>query len=248
MDQNGNWLFDGNLNLYEASEMDRDRFMAGLLAMYHEVDEAYEKYYKDYYTDEDIVKINEKLEMKFGDLKMIFEDNGLVQYLAKESRTGAGRYLLIDGFLSYDEARDIQDNHLDVSDPIVHWNVRYILNDWTAIDRLSNDILFRLSSVGEERRKYAKSSDFFLGLDGDRWSIMCEVGTEYHGFENYKWVSRGGREIVVSPRGELITNTANFGTFNFDNRFVTGKHKPLDMNPYYIFGSTPREFLEKTRR
>ncbi len=245
-DADGNWSFDGNLNLYDSENAERNDDEAGLLASHEQVDNAYSNYSDSDLDAYDMVKINDDLEMKYGDLEDIYYDNQLQKYHASKGGSKAGSFLLNDGFMSYDEALQIKDivtEDLVMNDAIVHWNVRYALNDWLQIKKMSPAELKAMVIPGiASKSPLWWASNFFRNELGDKWGIMPYGGSWYHKMRNLKWVSETGRELVETPKGQLVTDPTYFGTYNFDNNMP--EHYSLDMKPHYKWKSTPRKFMQ----
>lgn len=237
-----------------------------MLANYQEISYAYERAMVSpiLYEENDFVDINSKLSMPLSDLRTIYNENQLMINWAKESQTNdgvmrSGDALLDDGFMSYNEATNLltdfnnnQDRIWD--DPVFHISSRYALNNnldfaynWTQEE--FNAMTTR--AIRDETQEWLAAT---RQMHGENWTLYKNFASVYHTPEtvrnngdryawNYKWVSESGRELVLTPQGNIVTDTRYFGTYNLENSILKG-HKAKDMDPYVIYGSSPCEYLE----
>ena len=249
-DEEGNWLYDGNLNIYEGSEMDLNDPEAGLLADYQEINKAFnDNKNKDYDKDKKI-KINSDLSLKWGNLARFYKGNRLVKNnitTGERKNSYASKSLLDDGFMSWDEANKIKNSgSLNFDNLAVHYSARYVLNNWLEFESADSSILNQFADVDNRNNK--------IEALGTVWENMSDDKARYHNpTKNLKWVSSDGRELVLERgTGKLETDYHYFGTYNFGVSKMTAQyyfvHGKKDVLPYYRYGSTPQELFEKMSR
>ena len=167
----------------------------------------------------------------------------------------AAKFLLEDGFMSYDEASSLSRGIYMKGkvNMIEHYSARYVLNETYRFEAMSEDELkkWRDNDQKIEADKGIPVSKVFTSFFNrtgfsDTGYLETTERSIYHGPDNFKWVFHdSGKELIIKQDGRVEERAQYIGTYNWGrgpgivNDMI---HAKLDVVPYFRWGNTPDDY------
>jgi len=139
-------------------------------------------------------------------------------------------------------------------------NLRFKLNETLEMEqKLRADDTVRKQFISQDMKKLANSGDkekaksAKITWDGDEWTLLKDGDSILHGPDSshFKWVAKGGRELIITKDGELEKRPEYTSTYNFatdTQKFPPGPHATLDVFPWVDMGNLPDDSTSKWTR